>query len=207
MKIKTKISVISIILVLAIGYLTIPVGAQSISLTPLQLSNSKAINQYGEATQSNTLSELVLDDSTTLKITTQPTGNSNFVSPLSNTLTEFQLALEYDTFGLLAHNYLAGRYFFQILPGQEIKLVYSDNRTATFKVTQIKKYQALSPNSPVSDFTDLATGEYLTASQLFRKMYGDHSGHLILQTCIYANQNPTWGRLFVVAEPMTVENQ
>jgi hypothetical protein len=71
-----------------------------------------------------------------------------------------------------------------------------------FVVTEIQQYQALVPDSSSSDFIDLTTREYLNASQLFKKVYGNQSGNLILQTCIEAEQNPTWGRVFIIAEPV-----
>ena len=204
MAIKTKLSIISIVIVLTIGYLPTPVSASGSSVTHSELINSASNEAFDKPKngQSNVVSALYLDKSIALQIEKQPIGNSNFVSPLPNYVTEYRTASNYGTIGLLAHNYLAGRYFFQILPGQEIELVYSDNRIERFVVTKIQKYQALSPNNPSSNFTNLATGEYLTASQLFRKMYKNQTGHLVLQTCIYADQNSTWGRLFIIAEPI-----
>ena len=203
MKIKTKLNVISILLMVFIGYLPSPVGALGNSLPHSQVPNLVFADDSNESEHSNDLRELHIKNLVSLQITQQPPQNSNFVTPLPNYVTEFQTASTYGTIGLLAHNFLAGQYFFEILPGQEIELLYSDNQTEKFVVTQVKKYQALSPNSPSSDFTDLTTGEYFTASQLFKKIYKKQTGHLVLQTCIYANQNPTWGRLFIIAEPVS----
>ena len=203
MKIKTKLSIIIILLMFFISYLPTPVGALSGSVSPSQLPNLVFVNDSHENEQPKGLRELNIKNLISLQITQQPAENINFVTPLPNYVTEYQTASTYGTIGLLAHNYLAGRYFFEILPGQEIELVYRDNRTERFVVTQVKKYQALSPNSPSSDFTDLSTGEYFTASQLFKKVYKKQTGHLVLQTCIYADQNPTWGRLFIIAEPIS----
>ena len=202
MTVKTKIITLNIILVFTIGTLPVPVSAFGSPATHTQFINSTSINDLTEGEHQNILGVLYLNDSLALKIGRQPVGNSNFVTPMSNYVTEFQIAANYGAVGLLAHNYLAGRYFFKILPGQEIKLVYRDNLIERFVVTRIQKYQALSPNSPSSDFIDLATGEFVSASQLFRKMYKNQSGNLVLQTCIYADENPTWGRLFIIAEPV-----
>jgi hypothetical protein len=65
----------------------------------------------------------------------------------------------------------------------------------------VYRYQAISPSSPTSDFQNLDENEYLTTSQLFMQMYGG-SHHLTFQTCIEMNGNPSWGRMFVVAEPL-----
>jgi hypothetical protein len=200
MTIRTKVSIITILLVFTIGYLPAPVSASGGSVTPSELSTLASIIDSYKNGQPDIPRELYIDDLITLPIVQQPRGNSTFVSPLQNYLTEFQTASNFGTVGLLAHNYLAGRYFVQILPGQEIRLVYGDGRTERFVVTEIQRYQALVPDSPSSDFVDLTSGEYLTAAQLFKKVYGNQSGHLILQTCIDAEQNPSWGRLFIIAE-------
>ncbi len=184
-----------------IGFLPIPVSASgNLALQSQFLSTDSTITP--EEKHRNIPSALHLNNSIALQITQQPTGNSNFVTSFPNYVTEYQAAANYGTIGLLAHNYLAGQNFFQISSGQEIELVYSDNHTVRFIVTEIQRYQALSPNSPSSDFIDLVNGDYLTASQLFNKVYRDQSGHLVLQTCIYADKNPTWGRLFIIAEPV-----
>lgn len=196
MTLKTKLSILSTILILTVGFLPIPVSASGNSglffhSDPIDIS-----------VKSDVPSALYLDESIALQIAQQPVGNNNFVTSFPNFVTEYRAASNFGTIGLLAHNYLAGQYFFQIVSGQEIELVYSDYRAQKFIVTEILRYQALSPNSPSSDFIDLANGDYLTAPQLFQKVYKNQSGHLVLQTCIYADQNPTWGRLFVIAEPI-----
>jgi len=201
MTVKKKLSILSIILIIMIGFLPIPVSASGNPVIQSHFLNSGSTDT-SEKKQGDVLSALYLNDSTALQIAQQPVGNSNFVTSFPNYVTEYQAATNYGTIGLLAHNYLAGEYFFQISPGQEIELVYSDNHTVRFIVTEIQRYQALSPNSPSSDFINLVNGDYLTASQLFNKVYRDQSGHLVLQTCIYADKNPTWGRLFIIAEPV-----
>jgi len=201
MTIKTKINIFNIFLVFMISLLPGPVSASNSSIPHSQLLNAASVYDSDENGERNKLSALSLNDSTTFQIVQQPAGNGNFVSPLPNYVTEFQTASYYGVIGLLAHNYLAGQYFFQISPGQEIELIYDDHKEK-FVVTLIQKYQALSPNSPISDFISLATGETFTAHQLFRKIYQNQPGNLVLQTCIYANGNPTWGRLFIIAEPV-----
>jgi hypothetical protein len=202
LKIRTKISIISILLIFTVGYLPTPVGALEISVIPRHPLTVAPVIDSDESEQSSVLRELTIDNLISLQVVQQPLGNINFVTPLPNYVTEYQTASNYGTIGLLAHNYLAGQYFFQILPGQEIELVYSDNRMDRFVVTQIQQYQALSPNSPSSDFINLDTGKYITASKLFRKIYISKTDRLVLQTCIYADQNPAWGRLFIIAEPV-----
>lgn len=200
MTVKIKLSIFSTILIILIGFLPVPVSASGSLGIHSQFLNSDSANTP-EDNQRDIISALYLNDSTAVQIAQQPAGNDNFVTSFPNYVTEYRAASNFGTIGLLAHNYLAGQYFFQISMGQEIELVYGDNHIEKFIVTNIQRYQALSPNSPTSDFIDLVSGEYLTASQLFNKVYRNQSGHLVLQTCIYADENPTWGRLFIIAEP------
>jgi hypothetical protein len=203
MTIKTKICLMSTILVLVTGFLAFPVSALSNLTADSQFINAASIIDPNEKRQPDSPMAVYLDDATILQIGQQPPGNINFVTSFPNYVTEYQKASKHGIIGLLAHNYLAGQYFFQIVPGQEIKLDFSDNKFELFVVTKIKRYQALSPNSPSSNFIDLDTGEHLTAFELYRNIYAGQPGQLILQTCIAADQNLTWGRLFIIAEPVT----
>jgi hypothetical protein len=134
------------------------------------------------------------------EILPQPAGYPAFVTSEEDAITRFQIAEEYETIGLLAHNYLAGSDFFLLEDGQIIHLIYGDGRIEPFIVRHSLRYQALSPNSVTSDFIDLETGEYLTSAQLFLNVY-NRPGDVVLQTCILAEGDPSWGRLFIVAEP------
>lgn len=129
---------------------------------------------------------------------------SSFVSNEDNTVTQFSMAAQYGTIGLLAHNYLAGQKFFDLEIGQQIYIFHGSETIEVFVITEILEYQAVSPNSPYSDFTDLATGKTLNANDLFHKVYmGDR--HLTFQTCIEKDGDQSWGRLFVIAEPLQTE--
>lgn len=132
----------------------------------------------------------------------QPANNAGYVSSLNGRLTQFKLASTYGTIGLLAHNYLAGASFSQLKEGDIITLVYGNGRTSSFMVTDIQSYKAQTPTSPYSNFTDLETNDFYTAEQLFKKVYaGDY--HLTLQTCIEKDGDLSWGRLFIIAKPVT----
>lgn len=132
----------------------------------------------------------------------QPSENAGYVSSQGDAVTQFGLASQYGTIGLLAHNYLAGNDFFQLEQGDIIILVYGDGQTQSFLVEDIQQYQALSPYSPYSKFADLETQEVLTAEQLFYRVYSGEF-HLTLQTCIENEGNLSWGRLFVIAKPIS----
>jgi len=130
----------------------------------------------------------------------QPAGYPSFISRDSGALTQFGNASDLGSTGLLAHNSLAGRYFSQLRAGQIIYLVYGDGHLQTFVVTQALRYRALQPKSEQSDFEDLSSGAHLGASGLFLSIYG-RRGTLVFQTCIEADGNPNWGRLFIIAVP------
>jgi hypothetical protein len=136
-----------------------------------------------------------------LRVVQQPPNDSNYVSSVKGVATQFLLVYQVaGNIGLLAHNYLSGELFFNIKIGNIAQLIYGDGRVEEYEVRDYHEYQALSPNSPTSDFIDLATGEKLTAGQLFQRVYtGEH--RLVFQTCINRDDNATWGRLFVLSFP------
>ncbi|NTV35775.1 MAG: hypothetical protein HGA53_02365 [Anaerolineaceae bacterium] len=132
----------------------------------------------------------------------QPKGQPGYVSTKDGITTQFGMANAYDVIGMLAHNYLAGKKFFDLKIGDEIVVVSGNGSTEKFTVTEIKKYQALSPNSASSNFVDLSNNETISASELFSRVYtGKH--HLTMQTCIQEGKVDSWGRLFVLAVPST----
>lgn len=137
-----------------------------------------------------------------LVVVYQPAGNPGFVSTADEVATYFLYAWEKaGNHGLLAHNYLAGRYFFNIQVGDIVTLVFGDGYYEDFEVTSINEYQALQPDSPYSEFIDLGSGEQLTATNLFMEVYmGDF--HTTLQTCIANGAETEWGRRFTLAPPM-----
>ena len=129
----------------------------------------------------------------------QPNGMNGFVSPRQNVLTQFGLASKQGSTGLLAHNYLAGKAFGLLQPGQEIELIDGSGKISTFIVTDILRYQAVEPRNSLSTFIDLKNFTSISTADLFVKIYSQ-PGTLILQTCIQAENDPSWGRLFVIAQ-------
>lgn len=143
-----------------------------------------------------------VNDTLAMPVVQQPSGNAGWVSEADATITQFGIASEYGSTGLLAHNTHAGAEFFNIESGQEVVVVSGDGETQTYRVDSIRKFQALQPTSPYSDFIDLESGEKLTATDLFYAVYsGDH--HLTFQTCIEQDGDLSWGRLFIVATPVS----
>ena len=137
------------------------------------------------------------DNLFSLSVVQQPSGQAGYVSTSGNTVTQFSMA---SGLGFLAHNYLSGSLFFSLYGGAPITVVYGDGQSQSYRVSQIRQFQALSPDSPYSDFIDLASGESLSATDLFYQTYGV-GGQLVLQTCISSNGISSWGRLFIIATP------
>jgi hypothetical protein len=135
------------------------------------------------------------------KIVQQPSDNPAFVSTQPNTVTQFRMAGSFRTIGLLGHDYLAGGSFFNLKKNQDIILVNGNGSTRYFRIYDIQKYQALTPESPYSQFIDLANQQKISVDELFNRIYAK-GNILVLQTCISTEKVPSWGRIFVLAQPV-----
>jgi hypothetical protein len=138
-----------------------------------------------------------------LPVLEQPMGEENYVTNVDGAVTRYRSPARFGTTALLAHNYLSGKAFFSLKPDQEILLIYGDQRTARYRVSSIQHYQALSPNDPYSNFVDLSDPQatLLTFQQVFDRVYTT-PGQLVFQTCLEANGDLSWGRIFVLAQPV-----
>jgi len=148
----------------------------------------------------NTLSGVYVPNVLALPVIQQPSGDDGYVSNKDDQTTQFAMASQFGSIGLLAHNYLSGRFFSELAVGQEVRLVYGNGRVEYFVITEILRYQALEPNSQLSSFRSLEHSEILSAEQMFKRVYAGKR-HVTFQTCIAANGIVSWGRLFVVAQP------
>ncbi len=145
---------------------------------------------------------LIVENKFMLPVVQQPYDNPGYVSYNSGELTQFGMAAQMGgSIGILAHNFLDGANFFNVGNGEIIQVVYGDGRVDDYQIDIIQSYQALVPTSPYTDFKDLVSGEVISASTLFTRVYmgGDH---VTLQTCIEQNGDDSWGRLFVMAYPL-----
>jgi hypothetical protein len=159
---------------------------------------SRAV-QNGKA---DILSGVYVPNVLALPVVQQPSGNFGYVSNNDEQITQFSMASQYGNVGLLAHNYLSGKIFSQLVVGQEVRLVYGDGKVEYFIVKEVLQYQASQPNSQSSSFRDIKDNTVLTVEQMFKRVYmGDR--HVTFQTCIYAEGISSWGRLFVIAIPKT----
>jgi hypothetical protein len=157
---------------------------------------SKSV-QNGEA---DVLRGVYVPEILALPIVQQPVDRPYHVSNRAGEATQFSIASQYGNIGLLAHNTLAGQFFSELTNGQEVRLVYGDGRVEYFVVEQVLRFQALQPESVTSSFRNLDRNEVLSSGEMFNRAYvGGH--RLVFQTCIAAEGNASWGRLFVVAIP------
>ena len=188
-----KFKLISIITVLVVffGFMpTSPVHAAA---------NASSLEAFTASLTKSDASQLVgVFVKDVMAVTVVQQSSASYVSTKSGTVTQFGLASQHGSIGLLAHNYLAGANFSKLTAGTEIVLVYGDGSTKKFKVSGVKKYQALNPSDPYSDFINLDSPDStITSTDVFNQTYG--SGGLVLQTCISKNGNSSWGRLFIMA--------
>jgi hypothetical protein len=175
-------------------------------ISALALGNSAALPTFTDFSKSvqdgqkDVVRGVYADKVLAFPIVQQPSGNAGYVSNKDGSVTQFGMASQFGNIGLLAHNNLAGKFFSQLTAGQEIRLVYGDGHVEYFVVKEVLKFQALQPTSMHSSFKNLDKDETLTAEQMFKRVYtGDR--HVTFQTCIEANGQLSWGRLFVIAVP------
>lgn len=148
----------------------------------------------------NVLSGVYVPNVLALPIVQQPAGDAGYVSGRDDEATQFELASQYGNVGLLAHNYLSGRFFEHLEVGEEVRLVYGDGKVEYFIITEVLRYQAFDPDSQWSSFRNLDNEDVISAEQMFTRAYAGDL-HVTFQTCIEANGNSSWGRLFVIAVP------
>lgn len=195
---------LSIVFSLPVSAALIPVTAaekpgsvSSDSLPSIQEFTSQAANG-----SDSLLTGIYVQDVLAYTVAQQPEGYPAFVSTDATKVTQFGMASQYGSTGILAHNYLAGADFFNLKVEQIITLVYGSGRMANYRITAVRHLQALSPTSPYSRFADLdVPGQEYSVTEMFNQIY-NQADRLVLQTCIQNGTVDSWGRLFVIAEPV-----
>ncbi len=185
--------------------LPVTAGNSQDASQPESAQTVQSIEQFSASVTTGNSHQIVgvyVENKLAFPIVQQPTGNAAFVSTQSDVVTQFAMATQYGSVGLVAHNNLAGAKFSDLKVGDRAILIYGDGSKQTYEIKEIDEYQALSPYSPYSDFIDLSNpGTKLGSNDLFMKIYNPDN-RLILQTCIAKEGVDSWGRLFVVAEPV-----
>ena len=135
----------------------IPITGSSAAKTvnaPLSVS----LNDFTKNISNGVSEQLVgiySNDLFALPVLQQPYSNFAFVSTEQEETTQFALATQYGSIGLVAHNTLAGKHFFDLAEGAQITLIYGDGHEVAYQITRIFQFQALSPASPYSNYSDL----------------------------------------------------
>lgn len=142
-------------------------------------------------------------DTLALPVLQQPSGKPGHITMQEGAATQFGMASDYGTIGIVAHNFLAGDQFFLLEEGMQVFIIHGDGSYDVYLITEIRRLQALQPNSPYSSFLDLDNNNaQLSVAQLFNQIY-NQPGNVVFQTCINANGLSTWGRIFISAEPIS----
>ena len=183
-----------------------PVPAFALGNGEADLPTFAEFSKAVRTNQADVLAGVYVPELLALPIIQQPSGNSGYVSPFDDQVTQFGMASHFGNIGLLAHNHLSGRFFSDLSVGQEVRLVYGNGKVEYFVISQILEFQALQPTIPYSSFRDLDSDQTLTAEQVFKQVYtGDR--HVTFQTCIAGPGSLSWGRLFVIATPKALPHR
>ncbi|MEW6502678.1 MAG: hypothetical protein AB1457_01805 [Chloroflexota bacterium] len=160
-----------------------------------------SLTQFADTVKNgeNRITGLYVEKLLAKPVVPQPSGDYEFISNDADAITQFMLTTP-DVVGLLAHNHLAGKLFFEIKPGMRVFLLDGKGKTTEYQVIEIYSYQLVNIDG-VEKYQDLETADIIGTAQLFAKFYMGEK-HLTLQTCISRDGNPSWGRLFIYAIPV-----
>lgn len=179
----------------------------SVAAPQEQSAVSSALNDFAATLKNGQAGQVVgvyVRDVFSLKVAPQPSNNPAYVTSEPGYATQFSLASQYGSTGLLAHNYLSGSHFSSLAIGQEVDIIYGDGSIRRYSISVIRHFQALNPLSTASNFVDLdnSGSNQLSNSDLFHQIY-NQGDRVVFQTCITANGDTSWGRLFVIAIPIS----
>jgi hypothetical protein len=136
-----------------------------------------------------------------LKVLQQPAEDVAFVSNEDGTATQFQSPALYGVIGLLAHNFLSGKHFLNLVPGQEIRIVYGNGSYKRYQVSSISDFERLTRFDIRSDFRDIETDAVLSSKDLFTDFYRE-GNYLTFQTCLEGAGYSNWGVRMISAVPI-----
>ncbi len=131
----------------------------------------------------------------------QPANDPQAVSEDSGVITQFGQAAQNHVIGLLAHNTLAGAFFYGLGIGQEIRIVYGDGRVDYYVVNNLSRFKVIHPGRQDIGYMDLSTDRIYNTQDLFAVFYRGKA-HVTFQTCIQQDGDLSWGRFFVTAVPV-----
>ena len=180
---------------------TLSMATQAVTVTTdAKLPSMQSFVAQVTNDEADTLVGIYVKNIMALHIVQQPGDDPAYIERTEGSATQFHQASLFGATGLLAHNDLSGRYFFEITPGTDLVLVYGNGRTSRYTVSEIGDYQRLSLTDLRSDFVDIATNEKKSTDELFAHYYQQDQA-LTLQTCIAQNGILDWGVRFILARP------
>ena len=136
-----------------------------------------------------------------LRVLQQPAEDVAFVSNEDGTATQFQSPALYGVIGLLAHNFLSGKHFLNLVPGQEIRIVYGSGSYKRYQVSDISDFERLTRFDIRSDFRNIETDAVLSSKDLFTDFYRE-GNYLTFQTCLEGAGYSNWGVRMISAVPI-----
>jgi hypothetical protein len=160
------------------------------------------IRPLGSLDEPKQIRSVLVPNSFSYYVVQQPESEPYYVSSKRELVTEFRMVKQYNNIGLLAHNNLAGSKFKNLTLGQKIYVIHENGQMDRYTVSAIRRFKALESTQTGSQFVDLDTSQTYSASEVFYQMYTGEP-HLTFQTCIEAEGDASWGRLFVIATPDT----
>ena len=176
-------------------------GSVDASLEDLAPDLKDFITQVSEGSSGTDLGGVHISGVFSLKVEQQPEDKATHVSTALGSVTQFRSAARNGVTGLLAHNYLSGKLFYNIALGQEVNLVYGDGSIKRYQVSDIQSFQKLTPSSLRGDLIDLETGRKYSTAQVYNRFYTG-SDHVTFQTCLEGEGISNWGLTFFVATPV-----
>jgi len=155
----------------------------------------------------NQITGVYVPDTYAMKIVQQPHGDPTFISSDPQEITQFGKAMDYGSIGLLAHNTLAGAQFMEMSMNQVFAIVYGNGDVAYYQIHELQQFRAIQPDDPYSDFINIgnSTEGIIESEDVYKRIYGP-GNRVVFQTCIEAENNPNWGRAFIIAAPYELTN-
>ncbi len=155
-----------------------------------------------KSAQSDAITGVYVHGILALRVVPQPENRPTYVSFEPGVATLYCGLGPCGSIGLLAHNQLSGILFTLLAPQQEVVIVRGGGSTTHYRVSSIRTFQALDPRNPYSSYVDLSNRATLSGGELFQQVYGA-GNQVVFQTCLAYGGDPTWGRLFVIADPVS----
>ncbi len=98
------------------------IGATTTKSSVIALSDFAAAIKDGKSV----LRGVYVPDVMAYRVIQQPKNQNGYVSAIKGVVTQFGMASDYGTIGLLAHNFAAGSEFSKILIGNTVTVIYGD---------------------------------------------------------------------------------